>query len=518
MFPKLRWTLLAAVILLGLVIIWPRPSGEKISRQSGESNVAAAPVSSLPSDSLVQAKPVNVSSSEPARPAAFAPAPGAVANAATNNSAGSVIPVAEASRPEELKPAPYERAPKAKLIDWEILPDDPARPNVLARARLLDVTGGIASSASSPAEALQLAAAQGVKYPFLRVEEELTLDAQGNVASARVTREMIADEVIVKFPKGTPSSAAAAFAAQLGGVAAAKPFAEDTWLMAVPVALRAVPEALEDSAAATPYAEYVEPNFILRPAATPNDTRYGDSWHWSRIDAPAAWNRRTSADGVIVAVIDSGVRFTHEDLAGNMWVNPGETAGNSIDDDANGYVDDVYGMDELDNDGNPSDGTGHGTHCAGLIGAVGNNSKGVTGAAWSGVDIMGLRFIQEFGSVSDNVRCIDYAIAEGADVINASYGSTTSATSEAAAIYRAQQAGIVMVAAAGNSNSNNDTTPFYPASYTQYTSGGRTYTISNIISVGATTSSPTAEGRASFSNYGATSVDIFAPGVDARAQ
>ena len=362
-------------------------------------------------------------------------------------------------RPDALKPERYELSPAASLVDWEILSPDASTPNVVTRVQLLDVTGGIAAAASSPAEAAQLAAAKGVKYPFLRVEEELTLDEQGRVRAERVTREMIADEIIVKFSKGTPPAAAATFAAQLGGVAAAEPFTENTWLMAVPVSLRAVPEAIESSTAATPYAEYVEPNFILRPAATPNDTRYNDSWHWSRIDAPSAWNRRTSAQGVVVAVIDSGVRFTHEDLAANMWVNTGEIAGNGLDDDQNGYVDDVYGMDELDNDGNPSDGTGHGTHCAGLIGAVGNNGKGVTGAAWSGVQIMGLRFIQEFGSVSDNVRCIDYAIAKGADIINASYGSTTFATTEAAAIYRAQQAGVVMVAAAGNSNNNNDVTP-----------------------------------------------------------
>jgi subtilisin family serine protease len=422
-------------------------------------------------------------------------------------------------RPERLKPNRYPPQPDATLVDWEIISSDAAAPNVVTRAQLLDVTGGIAAAASSPAEASQIAADRGVKYPFLRVEEELTLNEQGEVVAERVTREMVADEIIVKFPKGTPATAVTTFASQLGGVAAAEPFAEDTWLMAVPVSLRAVPEAVEGSAAATPYAEYAEPNFVLRPAATPNDTKYGDSWHWSRIDAPSAWDRRTSAEGIIVAVIDSGVRYTHEDLAANMWVNPDETAGNGIDDDNNGYIDDVYGIDEYSDDGDPLDGTGHGTHCAGLVGAVGNNGKGVTGAAWSGVDIMAMRFIDEFGSVADNVKCIDYAIAKGADIINASYGSTTFSTAEAQAIRRAQLAGIVMVAAAGNGGGdqigdNNDTTPFYPASYTQYTVQNRTYTIDNIISVGATTSDPAAEGRASFSNYGATSVDIFAPGVD----
>ena len=490
-----------------------RPPAPEVAEKASE---AAAP----PAEPSRVARP---SPKEPVRspipPANFHAMPAATPTASATVAALAIAAANQSQpnpqRPESLAPGRYKLTPDASLIDWEILPAGAAAPNVVTRVQLLDVTGGLASAASSPAHAAQLAAEKGVKYPFLRVEEELTLDQQGQVVAERVTREMIADEIIVKFPKGTPASAAASFAVQLGGVAAAEPFTEDTWLVAVPVSLRAVPGALESSATATPYAEYVEPNFILRPAATPNDTRYPDSWHWSRVDAPSAWSRRTSAQGVVVAVIDSGVRFTHEDLAANMWVNTAETAGNGIDDDNNGYIDDIYGIDELDNDGDPSDGTGHGTHCAGLIGAVGNNGKGVTGAAWSGVQIMGLRFIQEFGSVSDSVKCIDYAIAKGADIINASYGSTTFATTEAAAIYRAQQAGIVMVAAAGNSNNNNDVTPFYPASYTQYTDNrNRTYQIQNIISVGATTSSPTNEVRASFSNYGATSVDIFAPGVD----
>ena len=513
MFPQLKWILLAAAVLLGVVILWPRPSGGKPSQQSQESNVAAAPTSSLPTDSSAPAKPINVSSSEPVRPAEFAPAPGAVANAATNNSAGSFIPVAEASRPEELKPAPYELEPRAKLVDWEILPADPARPNVLTRARLLDVTGGAASSAASASDAARISAEQGIKYPFVRVEEELALDAQGQVASSRVTREMVADEIIVKFPEGTRMTAAAEIAAQLGGVAAEKPFAPMTWLIAVPVSLRAVPSAVEGSKSATPYAEYSEPNLLVRPVATPNDTRYNDLWHLNNtvqlnkdIRAESAWDSDSNADGVIVAVIDTGVRYTHEDLAANMWVNPGETAGNGIDDDSNGYIDDVYGADEYSNDGNPADGGGHGTMVSGYAGAVGNNGKGVTGVAWTGIKIMALRFIDQTGSTADNVACIDYAINKGAKVINASYGSAGSSLTESSAIQRAANAGIIMVAAVGNGGGdgvgdNNDTTPFYPASYTR----------SNIIAVGATDRN---DAKATFSNFGATSVDLFAPGVD----
>lgn len=416
-------------------------------------------------------------------------------------------------RPDALKPERYELSPASSLVDWEILPTDASTPNVVTRVQLLDVTGGAASAAASAAEAARISAEQGIKYPFVRVEEELTLDAQGKVASSRVTREMVADEIIVKFPEGTRMTAAAEIASQLGGVAAEKPFAPMTWLIAVPVSLRAVPSAVEDTKSATPYAEYSEPNLLVRPVATPNDTRYGDLWHLNNtvqlnkdIRAESAWDSDTNADGVIVAVIDTGVRYTHEDLAANMWVNPGETADNGIDDDANGYIDDVYGADEYSNDGNPADGGGHGTMVSGYAGAVGNNGKGVTGVAWTGIKIMALRFIDQTGSVADNVACIDYAINKGAKVINASYGSAGFSFTESSAIQRAANAGIIMVAAAGNGGGdfvgdNNDTTPFYPASYTR----------SNIIAVGATDRN---DAKASFSNFGATSVDLFAPGVD----
>ena len=445
--------------------------------------------------------------------------PGSPANLAAAAVAATDAGLPAPQRPEHLKPGRYKSQPDAAVIDWEILPRDASKPNIVTRVQLLDVTGGVAAAASTPDAAAQVAASMGVKYPFMRVEEELTLDAQGNVVSSRVAREMVADEIIVKFPDGTRGTAAAEVAAQLGGVAAEKPFAPGTWLIAVPVSLRAVPLSVDGAGAATPYVEYSEPNLLVRPVATPNDTRYGDLWHLNNpvqlskdISAEAAWDSDTSADGVIVAVIDTGVHYTHEDLAANMWVNPGETAGNGIDDDGNGYVDDVFGMDEFQNDGDPTDtatpeqGGGHGTMVSGYAGAVGNNGKGVTGVAWTGVQIMALRFINGTGSIADNVACIDYAIANGAKVINSSYGSAGFSFTESSAIQRAANAGIIMVAAAGNGDADligddNDTTPFYPASYSR----------SNIISVGATDRT---DAKATFSNYGATSVDLFAPGVD----
>ena len=195
------------------------------------------------------------------------------------------------------------------------------------------------------------------------------------------------------------------------------------------------------------------------------------------------------------------MRYTHEDLADNMWVNPDEIPGNGLDDDGDGYVDDVHGINVIANTGDPNDDHGHGTHVSGTVGGVGNNSVGVVGVAWK-VQIMACKFLDASGSgfISDAVKCIDYARSKGAKVINASWGST-SFTSQALhdAIDNLRQAGIIFVAAAGNSAQDNGVNPIYPASYD----------LDNIISVAATTRN---DDLAVFSNYGATTVDLGAPG------
>jgi subtilisin family serine protease len=201
-----------------------------------------------------------------------------------------------------------------------------------------------------------------------------------------------------------------------------------------------------------------------------------------------------------VAVIDSGVRYTHEDLAANMWHNPGE-ASNGIDDDGDGYVDDIYGINTIQHNGNPFDDYGHGTHVAGLIGAKGFNGVGVVGVCWS-VQIMACKFIDSLGngSISDAITCIDYARSKGARIINFSWGDTTF-TSQALydAIASARNAGIIFTAACGNNGANNDVTPYYPASYD----------LDNILSVAATTRR---DELASYSSYGQSTVDLGAPG------
>src|SRR5437879_4205543 len=261
--------------------------------------------------------------------------------------------------------------------------------------------------------------------------------------------------------------------------------------------------------------QYAEPDFQVQALVAPDDFRYNDGSLWglhntgiyggtpgADIHAQDAWDAQNTAANIIVAVIDTGVRYTHEDLAGNMWVNPGEISGNGIDDDGDGYVDDVHGINALNNTGDPMDDHGHGTHVSGTIGGVGNNSIGVVGVAWK-VQIMACKFLDSTGNgfLSDAIKCMDYARAKGARVVNASWGSTTfNSTALRDAIDSLRQAGIIFVAAAGNSSEDNGVDPIYPASYD----------LDNIISVAATTRT---DELANFSNYGATTVDLGAPGA-----
>ena len=194
--------------------------------------------------------------------------------------------------------------------------------------------------------------------------------------------------------------------------------------------------------------EFAEPDFFVQTAATPNDPFYqaGSQWHLNNtglnggtvgadIHAETAWDTLNSASNIVVAIVDSGIRQSHEDLAGNLWHNPGEIPGNGIDDDGNGFVDDVIGINAAANNGNPVDLEGHGTQVAGVLGAVGNNALGVSGVAWK-VQMMICRFHDDTGlaSISDAVQCIDYARGNGAKVINASWGSTNNSSALLTAI------------------------------------------------------------------------------------
>ena len=247
---------------------------------------------------------------------------------------------------------------------------------------------------------------------------------------------------------------------------------------------------------------------VLQPAAFSSDPGTSSQWALDAMSATQAWDITTGSRNVVVAVIDSGIDLTHPDLMANLWTNPGEIAGNGIDDDANGFVDDIHGWNFVTNDPNVQDGYGHGTHVAGVIGATGNNGVGVTGINWN-VSIMTLRFQdnQGVGYTGDAIKAIQYATMMRRDygvnvvVINASWGGGTGYSSTLEATLRdAGTAGITFVAAAGNGAADSDVVPRYPSGYD----------LPNVIAVGACDATGSLAG---FSNYGVTSVDLAAPGT-----
>jgi thermitase len=273
--------------------------------------------------------------------------------------------------------------------------------------------------------------------------------------------------------------------------------------------------------------EYAEPNFKLYPTATPNDPSFNRLWGMNNtgqsigqtgtldadIDAPEAWNVSTGNPTTVVAVIDEGIDINHPDLKDNIWRNPDEVPGDGVDNDGNGYVDDINGYDFANDDASVYDpdpitgkGDEHGTHVAGTIAATGNNGVGVTGANWD-AQVASLKFLGANGGyTSDAVEAVNYAVKERIPISNNSWGGGGYSQSLRDAIARADAAGHLFVAAAGNGGAdgvgdNNDATPHYPSNYD----------VPNVISVAATDNR---DALASFSNYGNNTVDLAAPGVD----
>lgn len=290
---------------------------------------------------------------------------------------------------------------------------------------------------------------------------------------------------------------------------------------------------------ADPNVAYAEPNFIyhlvqpIAPTAlenllsqvqesrslnyTPNDPDFNRLWglrntgnnepngrtagvEGADIDALRAWEINRGSRAVRIAVIDTGIDYNHEDLAANMWTNPNEIPGNGIDDDGNGFIDDVHGYNFVNNTGNPWDGNGHGTHCAGTIGAVHDNALGVAGVM-ADVELVAVKFLSDGGSgtTENAIRAVDYATSLDVDIMSNSWGGGGRSQALEDAIRRASDRGIIFTAASGNSGTNNDVRPHYPSNYD----------VPNVISVAATTAQ---DGLASFSTYGRNTVHIAAPG------
>jgi subtilisin family serine protease len=274
--------------------------------------------------------------------------------------------------------------------------------------------------------------------------------------------------------------------------------------------------------AARPDVEYVEANTIIRVNRVPNDTDFTKQYGMHNtglnngtidadIDAVEAWDISTGSKDVVVGIIDTGVDYTHPDIAPNYWTNSAETgldasgkdkSTNGVDDDGNGYIDDFRGWDFVNNDNDPMDDHAHGTHCAGVIGARGDDGVGVTGVNWN-VSLVGLKFLSGSGggTLEDAVKAIEYGTSLGLSLTSNSWGGGGFSQTMLDAIKAANDHGVLFVAAAGNDSSNNDATPAYPASYN----------VDNVISVAA---SDNKDQMAYFSNSGIKSVHVAAPGVD----
>lgn len=342
-------------------------------------------------------------------------------------------------------------------------------------------------------------------------------------SSASLNENAVQNEVLVKFKAGTSQSKKDEVLSNLNAQVSEKILTkameragerEAIHLLKVPFA------ALDAIAKAKGFGEveYAEPNYIYTHNAVSNDTYFSSLWGMQSStstptnnfgsQAAAAWAaNRTDASNVYIGIIDEGYMYTHEDLAANAGTNPGEIAGNGTDDDTNGYVDDVYGWDFAGNNNTVFDGVGddHGTHVAGTIGGVGGNGTGVAGVCWK-VKLLNAKFLGSTGGTTANaIKAIDYftdlKTRHGINLVatNNSWGGGGFSQGLQDAIERANGAGILFIAAAGNNGSNNDGTANYPSNYPN----------ANVIAVASITSTGA---LSSFSNYGATQVDLGAPG------
>lgn len=358
---------------------------------------------------------------------------------------------------------------------------------------------------------------RSVLLPLIVIASLAGLMAQSPDAFARASGQTyLAGEVLIKFAADTSPTDVEAILSDLGAKRIRK--FDHINVSHESISLMSVDDAIARYSG-DDRIEFIEPNYLYHADVVPNDQYFNYLWGMRNtgqvvrpgapagiagadIDATLAWDLFTGSPAVLVAIIDSGVDYTHPDLAANMYVNPGEIAGNSVDDDGNGYVDDVRGWDFLNNDNDPMDDMWHGTHCAGTLGAVGNNGIGVVGINWN-VSILPLKFLDAVGdgNTADAISAIHYATMMGARVTSNSWGGGPNSTALRDAILEARDAGILFVASAGNNALNNDVVPYFPAN-----TG-----LANVVSVAGTDAT---DHLGSYSNFGPVRVHIAAPGSD----
>lgn len=335
------------------------------------------------------------------------------------------------------------------------------------------------------------------------------------LSSREAPAKFVPGEVVVQFRKGVSASARMSTLGALGARGTER--IGDTGFLLVRLPQAASVTASVASLARDPRVAHVQPNYLSRISAVPNDPRWSQMWGLHQgndhdIDAPEAWNTTTGSEDVIVAVIDTGVDIAHPDLVDNIWHNDADPV-NGVDDDLNGYVDDTDGWDSFDDDRDPSDLNGHGTHVAGTIGAVGNNLTGLPGVNWD-VSIMALRAGDPDGSLpnEDIAEAIAYACNNGAHIVNGSFGSQMHDPVISNAIRHSSCSQTLFVFAAGNDGFNlqghTQNGKSYPCEYHRPPPQG--ISAPNVLCVGATT---TTDAIAGFSNRGTAAVHLGAPGT-----